>query len=146
MHAPQKGYAKLVNLLLQEDSLDINAQDNLGNTALTLTAIHHDNPIIISNLLDHGADPQTVNQEGYNAIMAAKHHKHRGICDLLKERHNNTVYRNASALPVSGMPAPEASAPPLELIEEYERLGFFGAPKVNDMTDTKPEPLKQFNL
>jgi ankyrin repeat protein len=117
----------LVKLLLADGRCKVNAQDLEGNTALTLAAIFHDNAIIISDLLEHGADPYLKNNEGYNAIMEAKRENHRGICHLLKAVPSAPESHAPTAPPMSvsdiSLQAATVDEPPLfRQNSEYRRF------------------------
>lgn len=71
----QCAYNKIVDLEVVETLLsagiDINSQDNEGNTALLATKFTEDNYDTIKFLLDHNANINLCNQDGNTALMMA---------------------------------------------------------------------------
>jgi hypothetical protein len=62
--------SKLLDYLKQNPSVNINKQDEDGNSLL-LIAINSGNPLVVKILLDQGGDVELKNKEGYNSIFLA---------------------------------------------------------------------------
>lgn len=68
--ASTQGYENIIGKLI-EHKIDIDAQNDLGNTALMI-AIRHDNAGIVDLLLKHKADPRLKNRNGRSAVDIAR--------------------------------------------------------------------------
>ena len=66
-----------------EKNIDINIQDDVGNTALILASMEGHTKIV-ALLLQSDADKSIVNKHGNNALFYAKQRNHRNIIKLLE--------------------------------------------------------------
>lgn len=71
IEAAEEGDYKTVQKYLDEYGVDINAQDEYGNTALHL-AVSKNNPVMVRILLNRGADPNIENSQDVTSIMVAR--------------------------------------------------------------------------
>lgn len=92
MLAAVKRLPWLVDVALRDERCLVNAQDNEGNTALTLSAIHSDDAFIVEALLKQGADPTIKNKQNYDAQMEAIRHQHAGICPMIERAFPSVAY------------------------------------------------------
>ena len=75
---------KIIQLLL-EHGAEVNARDDLDNTALT-SAMYYDNGAIARTLLDYGADIDAQNNNGETALIIASRCSSSGMVRLLLDR------------------------------------------------------------
>lgn len=66
-----------------EKNIDINIQDDVGNTALILAAMEGHTKVV-ALLLNSDADKSIVNKHGNNALFYARQRNHRNIIKLLE--------------------------------------------------------------
>ena len=66
-----------------EKNIDINIQDDAGNTALILAAMEGHTKVV-ALLLQSDADKSIVNKHGKNALFYARQKNHRNIIRLLE--------------------------------------------------------------
>ena len=76
------GMDKILNVLLLQDTLDINVQDSFETTALQLAAMKgHLN--VVQLLMDRGAEINTSNHRGESSLYFAAKNGHTAIVELL---------------------------------------------------------------
>lgn len=75
------------NCLERFPAIDINAQDNNGNTAL-MCAAKNGKHILIKMFLKHGAEINIQNNQGLTVIEIAKNSGHHNIADFILKHHN----------------------------------------------------------
>ena len=80
----------IVELLLTR-AVDINVQDNVGDTALMLAAGSGQNEVI-EMLIKAGADLQLRNKEELNAFQIANNSGHQETAEILRE-HSNLFFK-----------------------------------------------------
>lgn len=71
IESAKKGDYKTVQEYLNKHGVNINAQDEYGNTALQL-AVSENNPVMVRILLNKGADPNIENSQDVTPIMKAR--------------------------------------------------------------------------
>jgi uncharacterized protein len=82
MMTARHGNVSLLQYLLQQDCININQADNLGDTAL-IAAAANGHAAAVTMLIEHGADTEIENSPGQSAIFAAGSHEHLHIVQLL---------------------------------------------------------------
>ena len=66
-----------------EKNIDVNIQDDVGNTALILAAMEGHTKVVVL-LLQSDADKSIVNKHGNNALFYARQRNHRNVIKLLE--------------------------------------------------------------
>ena len=66
-----------------EKNIDVNIQDDVGNTALILAAMEGHTKVV-ALLLQSDADKSIVNKHGYDALFYARQGNHRNVIRLLE--------------------------------------------------------------
>ena len=70
MRAVDNGHEQVVDVLLSRDGVNVQQQDEAGNTALHYAVAHH-NTAVAAALLQAGADPDIANRENVTARQMA---------------------------------------------------------------------------
>jgi len=79
-HANRDGAFQYMEARINEDGIDVNSKDRLGNTAVHY---NYEHPEILAWLLAHGADLNATNKEGWTAMHQA--------CNDLDDRYNECL-------------------------------------------------------
>ena len=66
-----------------EKNIDVNIQDDVGNTALILASMEGHTKVV-ALLLQSDADKSIVNKHGYDALFYARQGNHRNVIRLLE--------------------------------------------------------------
>ncbi|XP_069793677.1 2-5A-dependent ribonuclease-like [Narcine bancroftii] len=95
MLAIKSGLTKVAELLLDDYSVEINAQDNSGSTAL-LEAVNNKNFELTKRLCERGVDVSCEDNAGNTPIMVAKRKYAKEIIKLLNQRNFETKAKASS--------------------------------------------------
>jgi ribosomal protein S16 len=81
--AAARGHERIVQLLLKTQTLDVNARDFKGRTALFLAGLQGHREIV-TLLLSYGADPNIADKDGVTPVAFAQENAQWEIAELLK--------------------------------------------------------------
>lgn len=90
----RKGYFKKVKHLVEECGVNVNAQDEMGNTPL-LEAISNNRGGMFEYLLEHGADPNFKSKDDQYPIITATECNRVGMVGILLNHNVDIRVRNA---------------------------------------------------
>lgn len=99
--AAQAGKDEVLAELLRQEKIDINSGNNLGTTALMLAAFNG-SPHAVQRLLDNGADPRTVDKQGWNALHSSASCGSVTVVETLINAENDMEFIG-STIPNSGL-------------------------------------------